>query len=192
MPSAIAKNRTRERKQLTQLEKSVPREEFLAFLLRQSDPRFHEVAQHMVAPGTRVSLATLCLQIGLKYYDLTDAYIKDKQTEGLVRSSQHLPDVMEDIAVDSRSREDICTDCDGSGEYKNKLCKACGGKGKIRVMGDGKSRDQLLRAHDLIKPDKGVTVDARTANFTVPSLASLVGAAQKALLPPVVNVEVKE
>jgi hypothetical protein len=71
----------------------------------------------------------------------------------------HLPDIMEDIAEDSESRDVCCPRCDGFGHVTRQNgeapCPVCDGAGKVRVPGDAHARRLLFQIIGLIGPRRG-------------------------------------
>lgn len=187
-PSALMKREYRT------LDAILPRQELLVILRQQSDERFQRLADIMLshASAQPKALVTMVLDAGLTYAELTTAIINSFRTESLLRSSKQLPDILEDMAIDARSRDDLCPKCKGSGidAADNGKCPECSGRGTIRVIGDSQSRAHLLKAHDMISGDRGTSVTVNpTTVVGVPSLASLVGRADKALKPPPITAE---
>jgi hypothetical protein len=88
----------------------------------------------------KYTLAKLCERAGLRYLDLFDVFRRFNLSKGLLAMSAHLPQVMEDVAIDSLSRVETCAMCSGRGKVDSHLCPKCCGDGTIRICGDAAAR----------------------------------------------------
>jgi len=127
-----------------------------------ADPKWLQLQYQLVHPKTRnTKFSTLCRRFDIQLPDLLDFWRNWKTNSGTIRMMEHLPQVMEDVAVDSKSRTETCPDCAGEGFVKaseereetedqviireiHKPCKRCYGRGAVRVMGNRHARDQLF------------------------------------------------
>jgi hypothetical protein len=99
------------------LEESVPREEMLAILGASADERAQVLLMKMMDPSCRKhSLPHLASLVGLSYPQVLQMITKFRLDEGMLRMSAHVPQVMEDVAVDAQSKEVTCGSCKG---FKN-------------------------------------------------------------------------
>ena len=60
------------------------------------------------------------------------------------------PAIMEDVALDARSRMETCKGCQGEGTVNTRRCPQCEGEGLTRVPGDHQSRKLLFQTLGLI------------------------------------------
>ena len=75
----------------------------------------------------------------------------------------HIPDVMEDVAIDSKSKVVVCNVCQGDGKLhdkevnrkRNPICPECHGDGVIRLLGD---KDARLLAFETVGLKKGMGI----------------------------------
>lgn len=149
------------------------RREEVALVLRLSDSeRMRFLAQRALDPAfDRTSFATLCGQFNVTYKQVADAYKIIKHSEGLLRASDHLPDLMEQVAVDAKSRSERCLPCNGTGKVLDtvadakakkeaeereeehepitRTCVACKGEGKVYIPGEV---ERLKLVFDMIEP----------------------------------------
>lgn len=128
------------------------RREEVALVLRLSDSeRMRFLAQRALDPAfDRTSFATLCGQFNVTYKQVADAYKIIKHSEGLLRASDHLPDLMEQVAVDAKSKTMKCFPCNGTGTISDgKPCKDCKGTGTQYIPGEV---ERLKLVFDMIEP----------------------------------------
>lgn len=177
------------------LEHVLPRDELLIILRKQSDERFQRLCDLILSHGStrEKALVTLVLEAGLTYAELATAIIETQRIESVMMASRHTPAIIEDMAIDARSRNDMCTQCGGTGIDKETTgaCAKCSGRGTIRVVGDAQSRAKLLDVTGLTSRDRGTVVNVSTpVNVGVPNMAALMGRAERALKPASVDAEV--
>ena len=112
---------------------------------------------------TPKSIASIARSLGLHSKEIAKAFMDGKIDEGIVRMAEHIPDVMEDVAVDAKSRDVACNKCDGVGivhradgvdehgekQYKQVQCPFCEGKGTVRQIGDTDARKLIFEAAKL-------------------------------------------
>jgi hypothetical protein len=107
----------------------------------------------------KTSFAALCRRAGLSLYDLMDLWRSYNCCLGLIAMATHLPDVMEDIGLDSLSRNEQCPRCDGSATVTDgtteRYCPACQGVGTVRVPGDPNASRLMFEILGLIAPRRG-------------------------------------
>lgn len=185
-----------------------------AALLERGGPKFLALVNMMFDPvGRRQSWPTMIRKSGLTYAEVIECVRDSFMQEGILRQAVHVPQVLEDIAIDSKSTEQMCPGCEGIGhievesggkengkkpEMVEKVCLNCGGSGKIRVVGDLESR-KLLFTHLGIQQQKGPLVDARTVNVNhnngeslVETLQRMRGGSGQGQSPKQIEGEVKE
>jgi hypothetical protein len=102
------------------LEQAVPRAELAHIMECCSDERAQRLFKMLVEPKyLKRTLPWMAMECGLAYHDVLVLIRNHHLGEGLVRMSAHAPQVMEDIAVDARSREVTCGNCKGNLEMIN-------------------------------------------------------------------------
>lgn len=157
------------------LEKSVPRVEMEAALAAAPSEKAHALLERMLDPAFRThSLPKLAKDVGLRYTDVLKLIRDFRMDEGLLRMTGHLPQVMEDVAIDAKSRMVKCPACKGDGRIvlteqvedpqseKKRLivvpkldeegavvtehCYTCDGSGELRQTGDADARKLLFES----------------------------------------------
>jgi hypothetical protein len=113
----------------------------------------HDDVYRHVSPGT------LCRKLGVSWLDLVNLWWKHNVLLGRIRMLNHLPDVMEDIALDALSRQVPCPKCDGIGyialDSIRYTCLECDGVGRVREPGNAHARRLLFEILGLIGPRRG-------------------------------------
>lgn len=137
---------------------SIPRESIaraLEIASQSPDDKFDQMLKYMCDPrfGRELSLYAIARRCNVSLRELTEMFRDSQMMEGTARMLNHVPDVMEDIAIDARSKMDVCPRCNGSGQEIEKCsdcngskraseakgrptpirCKTCEGKGKVSV-----------------------------------------------------------
>jgi hypothetical protein len=171
-------------KAIVKFSKMHERKEIANALQLSDDPILKQLGDALTDKNyLRCSVALMARNYGVSYRKLATCVFESKIDEGKIMMSKHIPRVMEDLALDSLSREKTCPICEGkgvkvyglptkdevSGETIEPLaedCKECGGSGKVRVQGDSSSRKMVMEATGLT--GKGVSVDARSLTLNVP------------------------
>lgn len=110
------------------------------------------------------SFPELVRRCRLTIRDLTTLWKDYQLSLGTSRMSNFMPQLMEDIAKDSLTREYACPACDGSGKKGRKPCGECKGDGRIREIGDKDSRSLVFEAMGLKKS----TTIANVMNVNAP------------------------
>src|SRR6266704_1762692 len=125
--------------------------EHMALVLRMShDARMKALAAQALDPlHVHTSFAKLAENLGLNYHMISTEYRELKRSEGFIRAASHLPDLMEQAAIDSRSEWQDCRNCKGIGKVDavvpcapcegakgNADCEKCHGKGKYGEVVD--------------------------------------------------------
>lgn len=109
------------------------------------------------------SVAMLAEKLGLNYHDLSKEIRAIKTSEGYMRAAQHLPDIMEQTAIDALGGDEACKACEGSGEVVDKgapppaegaaptmkKCPKCNGDGSVYVKGDMDSKKLMFETFQL-------------------------------------------
>lgn len=136
---------------------TIDSEEVREALAASDNQRFQHLAEAMVSPTYKTySLTTICYKLGVTLNEMVDVWRNLKMAQGTVRMVNHVPQVMEDVAVDSKSRLVVCQVCQGkAGE---EICGICEGTGKVREVGDKAAREILFESLGLIRKPRGPLV----------------------------------
>ena len=118
--------------------------EFLLNLLSRSDhPQVKMMLLRASLPDfASTSLAKIMEDCGLNFHMISREITSLYKSEGFIRSAQHLPEIMEQVAVDAKSKESACKACSGTGKVRTgknlaeESCKKCDGTGKVYKLGD--------------------------------------------------------
>jgi len=90
-------------------------------------------------------------------------WIDYNRRQGYVKVASHLPDIMEDVAEDARTRVSMCRNCDGLGRMEDQpefpLCPICDGSGKVRKIGDHRSRELVFEAMKITSKEPIVNIN---------------------------------
>lgn len=175
----------------------IPRDDLASALSRASDDaRIAALAVRLIDPNfATTKLTKLANDLGLRYTDVVDGFRRAKLDEGMLRMFIRVPDILEDIAEDARTKIDACPRCDGEGEIhkrgKSVTCPQCKGVGELRTPGDNEARRLTLEAAGIIGKRGGF---AQQINIgTVGGLEDVLRSGQQALAAPtVVTVETVE
>ncbi len=100
--------------------------------------------------------------------------------EGTVRMMLHLPQVMEDVGEDAKTKKRTCSACKGTGRIRLKdedgnetedteMCLNCEGTGTVREIGDKHARDLMFESGGLTN----VKVPLISQNFDMRSTSGL-------------------
>jgi len=96
------------------LQASLSREEWLAVFEGSEDEKARLLLAMMLDPSTRKrSLPQMAGAVGLSYAAVLQMVTRGRLEQGLLRMSEHVPQVLEDVAVDAKSREVTCQGCRG-------------------------------------------------------------------------------
>lgn len=164
-----------------------------------ADPKWLQL-QSMLANASfrRETFANLCRKLDIRIMDLVEFWRNWKNHQGLLEMMNHVPEVMVDVAEDSKTRIEVCADCDGQGTIwteereedaekiqiikRERICRTCSGHGNIRVIGDRHARDHLFEMAGLTNKAKGKSpVVAIQQNFGTGELPDTVGKVSKIL-----------
>jgi len=163
---------------------NVPRAEFEQALELSPDPRFRQLFDGMTDPHlARMSFAGLCKQFSITLNDIHDLWRNHQLHKALIRMSTYTPEILEDIAIDARSKMQGCTHCNGSRVVTDTEgavwpCPVCRGAGEVRVPGDKNARVLTYEALGLMK--RGGPLVAIQQNFGLDAgLEEILGATQK-------------
>lgn len=147
-----------------------------------ADPKWLQLQYLMAHPKTRhTKFSTLCKRLEIQLIDLVEMWRTWKVNAGTARMMDHIPDIMEDIARDSRTRYETCPDCEDGIitteeteetedkiiiREKERICGRCYGRGKIQISGDRHARELLFETAGLTnKKEKKGPMVAIQQNF---------------------------
>jgi hypothetical protein len=138
----------------------VPTAAFDEALQLSGNERFHRLYDALHDPAYRkTSFGTLCRRFGISWVDLVDLWRAHNTCLGLMAALNHLPQILNDVAEDSESRDVPCPRCDGIGHVTRQNgeapCPTCDGAGKVRVPGDTHARRLMFELIGLIGPRRG-------------------------------------
>lgn len=127
-----------------------------------ADPRIEKMFNMMFDPAhSNKKLATMARECGLSYTELTDVIKKHRLAEGIVKMSQHVPQIMTDVATDALNTLDICGKCSGVGSIFDPInkgedggqipiaCPQCKGTGEVKKSGDQGARKLVFDSFGL-------------------------------------------
>jgi hypothetical protein len=129
-------------------------------------------------------LATMARECGLSYTQMADMIRKHRLSEGIIRMTEHVPQVMEDVARESLSSTAVCEKCEGEGsvlkpvqkkttvngetvtitEVAPQKCKHCDGEGTVYKAGSAAARKILFETMGLTGKAPMVNVNNNTLN----------------------------
>ena len=114
-------------------------------LRHSEDERMQALAKSAADPmNSRVSFSRLAEDHRVNAYMIAKEFERVMKAEGIIRQSQHLPELMEQAAIDAKSKWEPCPECDGTGEVvegegdnvKTVRCPKCKGDKQVYIMGD--------------------------------------------------------
>jgi hypothetical protein len=129
------------------------------------------------------SFAWVARKSGVSLQDLQSAYSDGKRHLALMQAAEQLPEIMNDVANDARSRMAPCSRCYGSGteavppsrqetsdgsdeELQTQDCIECKGAGEVTVPGDKQARDLILKTTGMIG-DGGMVLNMDNRSLTI-------------------------
>ncbi len=147
----VRKAKPRNDKSFRTIEQLGTRDELAHVVGVSDDPRVIRLVSLLLSPRTEIkrrSLAKLADMCDLSYAELLRTISQSNVSAGLLRMSQHVPNVMESVAVNACNREVPCELCKGTGEVidrrfakkgqpaNSRQCHNCGGSGKVTERGN--------------------------------------------------------
>lgn len=133
---------------------NVPLDQFVEAVQLQDDDRFRAFHASIIDKrNARLTIVALCRRHRLTLTDLQEMWRAHQVARGVMGMSTYLPKVMENVAKDADSFQDICPTCQGKGKLSRKsrvACPRCNGHGVIQKPGDIESRRMLLEATGVI------------------------------------------
>jgi hypothetical protein len=109
------------------------------------DPRMRDLAQRALSPSMNgTSFARIVGDLSLTWRQVEAEYKSLMKSQGAIRQYQHLPDLMEQSAIDARSRMEPCRRCDETGaifegkddDKVSKVCPSCHGEKQVYIPGE--------------------------------------------------------
>jgi hypothetical protein len=144
------------------LEAAIPREEWIAaFEAGSEDERVLNLLGRFLDPTIgRRTLPQLCKEVGLTYPQVLKLITRHRLDQGILRMSAHVPQVLDDVGVDAKSKLVACPTCQGEKVIRTispktgcvvdeKQCWCCDGTGKMRKVGDVDARKLMFETLQL-------------------------------------------
>jgi hypothetical protein len=120
-----------------QIESGAGRENIADCLVATGNPRATRLLDMMLDPAYEaLSFGQLCSRAGLSGGEVLRLICQRQLAEGMIRACYHLPDIMENLALDAMGRNEPCATCCGEGILGTASCRRCGGSGSLRFPGD--------------------------------------------------------
>ena len=148
--------------------------ETIALVFRLSDkPAIQALASDAMNPiFKRTSFAALAERHALNIHMLSDEFKAIMRSDGLMRAAQHLPEIIEQVAVDAKSRDVKCKACKGAGTVVRVVkgeegepdieerdpCDKCDGKGTVYQLGDADRLKMIFETFGLTGKGGGVNI----------------------------------
>src|SRR5882672_2815962 len=148
----------------TKLMESPAQRELMASTLALSgDPRMRDLGIRCMASAYKQhSFAAVMDELSLTWGQVEAEVRSIRKSEGYIRASQHLPDLMEQVAIDAKSRTESCTACHGTGvvrrDKKTEICSSCHGLKEIYVPGEVERQKLVFETFGLIGKNGGPLV----------------------------------
>lgn len=155
------------------------------------DPKYQMLLVAINNPNlSTCTFPELCKRCNLSINDIAGVWRNYQLSRGMIQMMNHMPQVMEDVAVDAQSRTVTCVACGGLGKVQKvqaktgrtleRICEKCRGDGKVRIMGDKDSRKLAFEAAGLLQSAQ-VNVNTQVnVGGGLPSLEDEIGLAEKA------------
>ena len=188
---------------MRRLDAIVGRPELVGLLDTSDDSRYQKLAALLCDPAHRgKTLATIARKVDISYPDLLRFITSARLGEGVLKMSAHVPQVLEDVAIDAKSRMVVCPQCKGTKQIPVERdpsadedtpvdgptvvqCHVCEGKGKLRRSGDADARSLVFETFGLTGKGKGgVVVNVNAASSGVPSVEDEMDRAAKIIDAP--------
>jgi len=148
--------------------------ETIALIFKLSDkPAIQALASDAMNPiFKRTSFAALAERHALNIHMLSDEFKAIMRSDGLMRAAQHLPEIIEQVAVDAKGRDVKCKACKGAGTIARVVagkdgeadteerdpCERCDGKGVIYQLGDADRLKMIFETFGLTGKGGGVNI----------------------------------
>jgi hypothetical protein len=144
------------------------RERMATVLGMSDDPRMRRLSLDILANNNKqTSVAKLVDGLSLTWKQVETEYRSLRKSEGFIKSADHLPELMEQSALDAKSRWDGCHRCSMTGKLDGdkengfvlKTCPDCHGEGKLYVPGEVERLKLVFDVHGLIGKNSGLNVN---------------------------------
>jgi hypothetical protein len=156
------------------LEDSIEKEELLQVLDASTDERAHHLMLRMLDPviGKR-TLPQLAKEVGLSYAQVLQLITRHNVEQGILAMAKRAPKVLEDVAIDSESKEVTCGQCKGTGQVEESneagetthiQCFVCDGSGALRKVGDEAARKLMFETLKLTGRGTGPQVQVNVGS----------------------------
>jgi hypothetical protein len=195
---APARNKEKETA-MSRILASMSREEFaeaveMASAADPENTRLDTFLRALVDPAYRsVSIKNLTRQFGISLLQVHDIWRESRMHHGMMRMLNHVPDILEDTAVDARSTMGVCPRCDGIGTVmpettaKDEVpsvrsCPECEGKQKVRRPGDKVARELVFESIGLTGKRGGPLVAIQNNMATESGLEEVLVSTQKLIM----------
>lgn len=148
--------------------------ETIALVFRLSDkPAIQALAQDAMNPiFKRTSFAALAERYALNIHMLSEEYKAIMRSDGFMRAAQHLPEIMEQTAIDAKGGDVKCKACKGAGTIARLVkgaegeedveerdpCDKCDGKGTVYQAGDIERLKMIFETFGLTGKGGGVNI----------------------------------
>jgi hypothetical protein len=141
----------------------------LMLYLSESDKYESFAAALASSEYSHMSYSAIMRKFNITLHELNVLYRDGQRNMGLFAQSNHLPKIMEDVAVDAESKEVTCSRCDGEGvipgtDGEDKTCPECRGVKTQRKIGDKHARDLIYESMGLTA-QKGPLVAIQNNQF---------------------------
>lgn len=149
---------------------SWPRDVLIAALASQPEESRFRTLLSLMESDTTATLPTMCRKAQVTMPMMCNLMREAAVAEGTVRMMLSLPQVMEDVGEDAKTKLRTCTVCEGEGEVQEKdgdgtpvgdkkMCLNCEGEGTIRETGDKHARDLLFETAELTNKPRGPLIE---------------------------------
>jgi hypothetical protein len=130
------------------LQENVKREDLGTLLGISDDSRIIQFVGLLLSPSRpiqRRSLAKLAQMCELSYAELLRAIAQARVSEGILKMSEKMPEVMSSVATNACNHDIVCPDCRGTGDVPDKRkgkrgeyrpCMNCNASGRVLEKGD--------------------------------------------------------
>jgi hypothetical protein len=167
-------------------EETVGREALQTALAQVDDDRASMLVDMMCDPYyQKQTLASLAKKCGLTLNEVRDLFRKANLDQALMKMYKHVPEILEDTAIDAKSSTKTCWKCNGGRvNAEGDDCLECNGSGQVRVVGDKDARGYVFDIAGLSR--KGGPLIAQQFNVSggsMESLETLIESGQKLLKP---------
>jgi len=176
------------------LEELTPRKDLGRLLGVSDDPRLIKFVGLLLSPSKpiqRRSLAKLASMCDLPYSELLRTISQSHVSEGILRMSAKVPEVMQSVAENACNRSGVCQECKGSGDVPDRrkgkrgeyrTCHICGGDGTVVKQGSIEAQKMVFESVGLTNrksPLFNVNVGAQPG--ALPSVESEMGSMSRVL-----------